>query len=33
MIQKTAGQVMLGLAGFLILCGYGLIRRVVNIKI
>src|ERR1035441_6923066 len=33
MIQKTAGQVMLGLAGFLILCGYGLIRRLVNIKI
>jgi tight adherence protein B len=33
MIQKTAGQVMLGLAGFLLLCGYGLIRRLVNIKI
>jgi tight adherence protein B len=33
MIQKTAGQVMLGLAGFLVLCGYGLIRRLVNIKI
>jgi tight adherence protein B len=33
MLQKTAGQVMLGLAGFLVLCGYGLIRRLVNIKI
>jgi tight adherence protein B len=33
MIQKTAGQVMLGVAGFLVLCGYGLIRRLVNIKI
>jgi len=33
MIQKTAGQIMLGVCGFLLLCGYGLIRRVVNIKI
>jgi tight adherence protein B len=33
MIQKTAGQVMLGVAGFLVLCGYDLIRRLVNIKV
>ena len=33
MLQKTAGQVLLGVAGFLVLCGYGLIRRLVNIKI
>ena len=33
MIKTTPGQVMLGVAGFLILCGYGLIRKVVNIKI
>jgi tight adherence protein B len=33
MIDKTAGKVMLGVALFLMLCGYGLIRRVVNIKI
>jgi tight adherence protein B len=33
MLQKTAGQVLLGLAGFMILCGYGFIRRIVNIKV
>jgi tight adherence protein B len=33
MIKTTPGLVMLGVAGFFILCGYGLIRKFVNIKI
>jgi tight adherence protein B len=33
MLSKTAGQVLLGIAGFMILCGYGIIRRIVNIKV
>lgn len=33
MFHKTAGWIMLGLAGFMILCGYGIIRKIVNIKV
>jgi tight adherence protein B len=33
MLAKPAGNVLLGLAGFMILCGYGVIRRIVNVKV
>jgi tight adherence protein B len=33
MFHKTAGWIMLGLAGFMILCGYGIIRKIVSIKV
>jgi len=33
MLKNTAGQILLGIGGFMILCGYGLIRRIVNVKI
>jgi tight adherence protein B len=33
MFHKTAGLVMLGLVGFMLLCGYGIIRKIVNIKV
>jgi tight adherence protein B len=33
MLNSTPGKVMLALAGFMILCGYGLIRRIVNVKV
>jgi tight adherence protein B len=33
MFHKTAGWIMLGLAGFMILCGYAIIRKIVNIKV
>jgi tight adherence protein B len=33
MWQKLPGQIMLGVAGFMLLCGYGLIRKIVNVKI
>ena len=33
MLKTTPGHVMLGLAGFMILCGYGIIRKIVNVKV
>jgi tight adherence protein B len=33
MLHQTIGQIMLGVAGFFLLCGYGLIRKIVNIRI
>ncbi|MGA8015685.1 MAG: type II secretion system F family protein [Candidatus Dormiibacterota bacterium] len=33
MFSKPAGQIMLGIAGFMVLCGYGFIRKIVNVKI
>ena len=33
MLKTTPGQIMLGLAGFMILCGYGIIRKIVNVKV
>lgn len=33
MLATTPGRVLLGFAGFMILCGYGLIRKIVNIKV
>ncbi|MGO8686716.1 MAG: type II secretion system F family protein [Candidatus Dormibacteria bacterium] len=33
MLDKPAGNILLGVAGFMILCGYGLIRRIVNVKV
>jgi tight adherence protein B len=33
MFTKPAGEIMLGVAGFMVLCGYGFIRKIVNIKV
>lgn len=33
MFKELPGQIMLGLAGFALLCGYGIIRKIVNIKV
>jgi len=33
MLKTTPGHVMLGLAGFMILCVYGIIRKIVNVKV
>jgi tight adherence protein B len=33
MLHKTAGLILLGVAGFMMACGYGIIRRIVNIKV
>jgi tight adherence protein B len=33
MLHTTPGRVLLGLAGFMILCGYGIIRKIVNVKV
>jgi tight adherence protein B len=33
MLARPAGNILLGVAGFMILCGYGVIRRIVNIKV
>ena len=33
MLSKTPGQIILGVAGFMVLCGYAIIRKIVNIKV
>jgi tight adherence protein B len=33
MLHKVPGLIMLGFAGFMMLCGYGLIRKIVAIKV
>jgi tight adherence protein B len=33
MLHQTLGQIMLGVGGFFLLCGYGIIRKIVNVKI
>ena len=33
MLHQTIGQVMLGIGGFFLLCGYGIIRKIVAVKV
>lgn len=33
MLHQTIGQIMLGIGGFFLLCGYGIIRKIVNVRI
>jgi tight adherence protein B len=33
MFSKPAGLVILGVTGFMVLCGYGIIRKIVNVKV
>ena len=33
MLHQTLGLIMLGVGGFFLMCGYGLIRKIVNIKV
>jgi tight adherence protein B len=33
MLHQTIGQIMLGIGGFFLICGYGIIRKIVNIRI
>jgi tight adherence protein B len=33
MLKTIPGQVILGIAGFMVLCGYGIIRKIVNVQV
>ena len=33
MLHQTLGLIMLGIGGFFLLCGYGIIRKIVNIRV
>jgi tight adherence protein B len=33
MLHQTIGLIMLGIGGFFLVCGYGIIRKIVNIKV
>lgn len=33
MLKTLPGQIILGIAGFMVLCGYGLIRKIVNVQV
>jgi tight adherence protein B len=33
MLHQTLGQIMLGAGGFFLICGYGIIRKIVNIRV
>ena len=33
MLHQLVGQIMLGIGGFFLLCGYGIIRKIVNIRV
>lgn len=33
MLKQLPGQIMLGIAGFMLLCGYGIIRKIVNVQV
>jgi hypothetical protein len=33
MLHQTLGQIMLGVGGFFLICGYGIIRKIVNIRV
>ncbi|HEY7927583.1 MAG TPA: type II secretion system F family protein [Candidatus Dormibacteraeota bacterium] len=33
MLHQMIGQIMLGVGGFFLLCGYGIIRKIVNVRI
>jgi tight adherence protein B len=33
MLHQTIGQIMLGIGGFFLLCGYAIIRKIVNVRV